>query len=133
MTDHLHPEAVVRAAYADGVLHREQAGLFTLTPSEVRAQLAASRWTLWGDHVLMLHNGPPTRRQLMWVALLDAGWPSALVAHTSLELADLRAGGTTTGEADVIRLSPQNVAADLVAAGVPRVIPFPTCQIPRSL
>lgn len=90
MTDHLHPLPVAQAAYADGVLHREQAGLFTLTAADVRAQLAASRWTRWGDHVILQHNGPPTRRQLMWVALLDAGWPAALVAHTSLELAGFR-------------------------------------------
>lgn len=90
----MHPESVARAAYVDGVLHREQAGLFTLTSSEVRAQLAGSRWTRWGDHVVILHNGPPTRRQLMWVALLDAGWPGALVAHTSLELAGFRSFAT---------------------------------------
>lgn len=39
---------------------------------------------------MIMHNGPPTRRQLMWVALLDAGPPAALVAHTALELNGFR-------------------------------------------
>jgi hypothetical protein len=94
VADHLHPEPVALAAYADGVLHREQAGLFALTQSQVRAQLVGSRWRRWGAHVVILHNGPPTRRQFMWVALLDAGWPAALVAHTSLELAGFRSFAT---------------------------------------
>lgn len=40
--------------------------------------------------MVIMHNGPPTRRQLMWVALLDAGPPAALVAHTALELNGFR-------------------------------------------
>lgn len=57
---------------------------------EIRAQLDARRWTAWGAHVLLLHNAEPSRRQLMWAALLDPGEPAALVSHTALEIAGFR-------------------------------------------
>lgn len=57
---------------------------------EIRAQLAARRWTTWGAHVVVLHNAGPARHQLMWAGLLDAGEPAALVSHTALELARFR-------------------------------------------
>jgi hypothetical protein len=41
----------------------------------------------WGHHVVAMHNTVLTRNQLMWVAVLDAGYPSALASHTALELA----------------------------------------------
>jgi hypothetical protein len=34
-----------------------------------------------------MQNSGPTRRQLMLIAVLDAGYPAALASHTSLELA----------------------------------------------
>ncbi len=83
-------DITARAGWADGVLRQDRAALFGLTPAEIRAQVNGSRWTRWGDHVVVTHNGPPTRRQLMWVALLDAGPPAALVAHTALELNGFR-------------------------------------------
>lgn len=52
----------------------------------IRAQIAARRWQPWGFHVVILHNFEPTRLQLMWAAVLDAGYPAALASHTALEL-----------------------------------------------
>lgn len=52
----------------------------------IRAQIAARRWQPWGFHVVILHNFEPTRQQLMWAAVLDAGHPAALASHTALEL-----------------------------------------------
>ena len=42
-----------------------------------------------GEGVVVLQNVPPDRRQLMWVAVLDAG-KCALGSHTALELAGFR-------------------------------------------
>lgn len=50
----------------------------------------AQRWIALGDKVLLLQNSPPSRRQLMWIAVLDAGSNSALCSHTSLELAGFK-------------------------------------------
>ena len=69
------------------VVTRQQLVALGLNQFEVRAQLQAKRWTAWGSHVLLLQNAEPTRPQLMWAAVLDAGEPAALVSHTALELA----------------------------------------------
>jgi hypothetical protein len=67
----------------------------------MRNQLRASRWTQWGDHVLLMQNSAPTRRQLMLMAVLDVGYPAALASHTSLELAGFK---SFANEADEIHL-----------------------------
>lgn len=75
------------AALQAGVALRSQLHRTGLTPDAVRAQLDAGRWQSWGHHVVVLHNAEPTRRQLMWAAVLDAGPAAALASHSALELA----------------------------------------------
>ncbi len=55
---------------------------------------------MMSEQVVLLQNAPPVRRQLMWVAVLDAG-ECALGSHTSLELAGFRSFAT---EAETIHL-----------------------------
>ena len=62
--------------------------------SYIRNQLDAERWTACGDKVLLLQNAQPSRRQLMWIAILDASPIAALCSHTSLELAGFRTFAT---------------------------------------
>ena len=69
-----------------GVAARTQLIDLGLNQHTIRAQLAARRWQSWGAHIVILHNFEPTRRQLMWAAVLDAGYPAALASHTALEL-----------------------------------------------
>jgi hypothetical protein len=69
------------------VIRRDQSEQFGVTRAFARNQIRASRWTQWGDHVLLMQNSGPTRRQLMLIAVLDVGYPAALASHTSLELA----------------------------------------------
>jgi hypothetical protein len=76
-----------RAAFQAGVIRCDQAEQLGLTRAFTRNQLKASRWTKWGDHILLTQNSGPTRRQLMLMAVLDVGHPAALASHTSLELA----------------------------------------------
>jgi hypothetical protein len=95
------PPAQVRAAYRLGVVRRDQTDLLGLTEGYVRNQIRASRWTVWGDHVVLTQNGPPDRRQRMWLAVMDAGFPAALASHTALELAGFRSWAK---EADEIHL-----------------------------
>lgn len=78
---------VAQAARAAGVLRRDHPEQYRLTRGFLRAQLDAGRWTRWGDHLVLAQNAPPTRQQVMWMALLDAGPPAALASHTALEVA----------------------------------------------
>jgi hypothetical protein len=71
----------------NGVIHRDQCRAIGVHRSYVRNQLDAERWTAWGDKVLLLQNARPSRRQLMWISILDARPLAALCSHTSLELA----------------------------------------------
>src|SRR4051812_34032412 len=85
-----HDELARLALRQQSVVTRQQLVGLGVNQFEVRAQLAARRWTTWGAHVVVLHNAAPTRTQLMWAALLDAGEPAALVSHTALELSGFR-------------------------------------------
>src|SRR5690606_41084007 len=62
----------------------------------------------------------PSRRQLMWAAVLDAGPPAALASHTSLELAGFRA---FAAEAELIHL--------IVPRGA-KVLPHPQIVVHES-
>lgn len=81
------PELVTIAERQVGVLHRRQFRACGVSPGYITAQLDATRWTAVGDNVVLLQNAPPTRAQLMWLAVLDAPPPAALGSHTALELA----------------------------------------------
>jgi hypothetical protein len=39
---------------------------------------------------VITHNFEPSRQQLMWAAVLDAGYPAALASHTALELHEFK-------------------------------------------
>jgi hypothetical protein len=81
-----HPRLSQLAEAQRGVLTRQQLIGLGVTLSSIDAQLSAQRWTKWGSHVVIMHNAEPTRAQLMWAAVLDAGHPAALASHTALEL-----------------------------------------------
>jgi len=53
-------------------------------------QVAAQRWRRYGRQTVLLQNAPPTRVQLMWIAVLDADPYAALASHTALEEAGFR-------------------------------------------
>jgi hypothetical protein len=72
-------------AQQDGVATRVQLNDLGFNQHAIRAQISARRWQNWGFHVVILHNFKPTRKQLMWAAVLDAGYPAALGSHTALE------------------------------------------------
>ncbi|WP_152365666.1 hypothetical protein [Microlunatus speluncae] len=84
------PEVADLATRQVGVATRQQLRVAGCSQTLIRSQVAAHRWTEWGSHVVILHNFQPSRHQLMWAAVLDAGWPAALASHTSLELAGFR-------------------------------------------
>jgi hypothetical protein len=97
------PDSLVsRAAREAGVIRRDRSDQLDLTRGFTRNQLRASRWTQWGDHVLLMQNGAPTRRQLMLIAVLDVGYPAALASHTSLELAGFKSFAKEAGEIHLI-------------------------------
>ena len=115
------PDSLVsRTGLHAGVIRRDQSDQLGLTRAFMRNQLSAYRWTQWGDHVLLMQNSAPTRRQLMLIAVLDVGYPAALACHTSLELAGFN---SFANEADEIHL--------IIPHGA-RCHPFPGVRIHES-
>jgi hypothetical protein len=70
-----------------GVAARSQMAQCGLTYDYIDHQIAAERWSEYGRHTVLMQNAPPTRSQLMWLAVLDATQPAALACHTALEAA----------------------------------------------
>jgi hypothetical protein len=68
----------------------------------VEAQVAAHRWRRYGEHCVVAHNSVPTRRQWMWVALLDHPEPVALAGLTALEVGGLRFFGRETQDVHIV-------------------------------
>lgn len=85
----------------DGVATCQQLSAAGLTRGEIRAQLEAVRWRRYGDRTVVAHNHVPTRRQLMWVAVLDPTGCVSLGGLTALETAGFRFFGA---EQDLVHL-----------------------------
>lgn len=73
-----------------GAVHRDQLRELGVSRSRITQQVVARRWNAVGRNVVLLQNTGPTRDQLMWLAVLDAGPGCALGSHTALELAGFR-------------------------------------------
>jgi hypothetical protein len=58
------------------------------TAAQVRANLDAARWQRWG-HAIALHNGPLSREQRWYVALMHGGVRSLVTGFSALEAAGL--------------------------------------------
>ncbi len=80
----------VLAARQAGVADRRQLAALGVDRVAVRTQLRSGRWTALGAKVVVLHNGPLTRRQREWAAVLAAGRGAALGGRTALALDGLR-------------------------------------------
>jgi hypothetical protein len=74
----------------DGVATMSQLAQAGLTRAEIRSQLDAVRWRRHGDRTVVAHNHTPTRRQLMWIAVLDPTGCVCLGGVTALETAGFR-------------------------------------------
>ena len=68
----------------DGVLARRQLRALGVTRDQEYAQLSAKRWAAAPPVAVVLHNGPPTPRQQLWVAVINGGPGAALAARTAL-------------------------------------------------
>jgi very-short-patch-repair endonuclease len=73
----------------DDVLSRAQLRDLAITRHRVHSEVRARRWRIVGQTVV-LHRGPLTRRQRLWIAVLHLGPDAALCAWTALECAGLR-------------------------------------------
>ena len=73
-----------------GVATLEQLIGAGLTAHQVRADVDARRWTRYGDRCVLTHNATPTRRQWMWLALLDNHGATALCGFSALEVRGFR-------------------------------------------
>jgi hypothetical protein len=83
------------AATQDDVLTRAQLAAH-MTRAQVKAQLEARRWQRVGRSVVVLHNGPLTERQLVWVVVLQAPAHAVASGPTAMALdgvVDARASG----------------------------------------
>lgn len=97
-----HPSLRRLAAEQDGVARRDQIAGVGVPEGFVRHQIAAERWTALERDVVLLQNASPTRRQLMWIAVCDAGFPAAVCSHTSLELAGFRPMGHEAADVHIV-------------------------------
>lgn len=91
----------------DGVATIPQLHRAGLTRAEVRSQLDAIRWRRHGDRTVLAHNHTPTRRQLMWIAILDPTGCVCLGGLTALETAGFRFFGA---ELDLVHIVVQHGA-----------------------
>ncbi len=73
-----------------GAVSRKQLNGLGVSKAHVASQISARRWQTPTRSTILVHNSTATRRQLMWIAVLDAGPAAALGAHTSLELCGFR-------------------------------------------
>jgi hypothetical protein len=73
-----------------GVATRSQLLELGVTRSYIKHHVAAERWHGYGRHTILMQNAPPTREQLMWIAVLDPEPPAALASHTTLETAGFK-------------------------------------------
>ncbi|MGI8434078.1 MAG: hypothetical protein ACR2LE_04995 [Nocardioidaceae bacterium] len=85
-----HPPLQALALEQCGVFHRDQLKRLGVNRNTVANQLTAHRWQSPSTNTVLVHNTAPTRRQLMWIAVLDAGPEAALGSHTTLELRAFR-------------------------------------------
>lgn len=65
-----------------GVISRTQALTLGVTADRIKAHVRAGRWAQLTRGVYATFSGPPTRRSLMWAAVLRAG-PGAVLSHHS--------------------------------------------------
>ena len=68
-----------------GVLRRDQLVALGIDSDTVDTHVAAERWATYGSRVVVLQNAAMTRAQLMWAAVLHAGYRAALASLTALE------------------------------------------------
>lgn len=85
-----HPVVAALAVRQCGVATRSQLLELGLTRSYIKHHIVAERWRAYGRHTVLMQNAPPTRPQLMWLAVLDPEPPAALACHTALEAAGFR-------------------------------------------
>ena len=77
------------AAEQDSVVSRQQLTELGLHRAAIRRRLG-KEWQEVGPHVVVLHNGPLSRRQQWWAGILHAGPGSALGHLTALEADGLK-------------------------------------------
>jgi hypothetical protein len=65
-----------------------------LSPARIAANIGALRWQRLNERVICLHNGPLTRRQQLWAALLSGSPAAAICGLTVLELNAMRGFST---------------------------------------
>jgi hypothetical protein len=85
-----HPRLAALAVRQLGVAKRSQLVECAVSYDFVEHQIAAERWSTYGRQTILMQNAPPSRQQLMWIAVLDADPPAALASHSALEAAGFR-------------------------------------------
>ncbi len=92
----LGPQVSLLLLQQDSVATLRQLVAAGMSPEQVRAQVSAKRWRRYGSHCIVAHNAEPTRRQWIWLSVLDPPPPVALAGVTSLELAGFHYFGEET-------------------------------------
>jgi hypothetical protein len=74
------------ARQQDGVVARPQLHALGVTRGHIRNEVRARRWRIVGRRAVILHRGPPTAAQRVWVAVLNAGPRAAVCGLTAAAL-----------------------------------------------
>lgn len=83
------PAAITGAAFRelaagqDGVASRQQLRRLGVTRHHVGRRVATGQWRRFGPYVLVLHGGPLSEQQKLWVAVLHGGDGAALGGLTA--------------------------------------------------
>ena len=88
-TDAAHRALNARHSDLEAVVTYRQLRADGVTADQTSRQVAAARWQVFGNAVL-LHNTEPTRRQAELIALINCGPRAVLTSFTTAERAGLR-------------------------------------------
>jgi hypothetical protein len=97
-----HPRLAALAVRQRGVARPSQIVESDLSYDFIDHQVAAERWRMYGRHTVLMQNAPPTREQLMWLAVLDQEPPAALASHTALEASGFKGFAREADEVHVL-------------------------------
>ena len=106
----VHELATVQADVAT----RRQLLDLGLTADQIEAQIEGGRWRQVNEAVIVMHNGPLTQEQRVWVVSLSAPEPSALCGLTATARS-----GLVGFETEVVHVLVQRGAKMLPLPGIP--------------
>jgi hypothetical protein len=115
------------------VIARWQAADIGADPAALDAELRRGRWQPLYRGVYAAYTGPPTRRSLLWAAVLRAGPGAGLSHRTAAELDRLTDERPGLIEVSVPAGRQVSVSRGELGTGVPRIVVRRSARLPGAL